>query len=885
MCSPTSHCANEERELLPTNVSPIHYDLHLAPNLDDLTYTGQVNIKVRINKATSEIVLHSNELEIKSATISSTALQSEGPLTASSIKIEKEDETVHLAFAQSLPSNNEATLSISFSGVLNDLMVGFYRSKYTDKQGNVKNMATTQFEPTDARRAFPCWDEPMQKATFDVTLCVDENLTALSNMDVAKTVSVGNGLKEVRFNTTPVMSTYLLAFIVGELDYVEGHTSGKHNGRPIPCRVYTAPGNSEKGRFALNVSVKVLEYFAEVFGIEYPLPKLDQVAINDFEAGAMENWGLITYREVALLVDEANTSSRAKQYVAEVVSHELAHQWFGNLVTMEWWSELWLNEGFATWVGTLAVDHLFPEYHMWTQFLVDGLKRALDLDALRSSHPIQVPVRRSADISQIFDAISYSKGASAIRMLSSYIGLDNFFKGIRAYLQKHKYANASTENLWNALSEASGVNVTQFMALWTRKIGYPIITVTELEGGSKIHVRQNRYLSAGKAADSEDQTEWWVPLGIDSSDASSQRDEDVLTTREATFDAPVASAKWYKLNKNTVGIYRVKYPPRAVANLAQAIANGELSVNDRIGVISDAASLATSGHSNTSDFLTLLRAYGKETEFVVWQEIALRTEALQSVWSYETDDIKEKIHALTLTLFSPLVKRLGWDSTGANEDSLISRLRALAIRAAGFDGDAEVVAENSRRFHAFFEGDKSVFTTDTLRAAFSVAVYCGGRSEFEKVKSYFLDTVNPVDQRLSALASLGFAKNPELIDELLEFVLSDNVRNQDVHQAISAISSTTAGRERLWKWYMANYSLLAGRYRASMSYMGALVRISTGGFIGDDKAEEIERFLANKDTSKFQRVVDQSLEKIRSNTAWFNKDREDVRAWLANNGF
>ncbi|KAJ2849030.1 Aminopeptidase 2 mitochondrial, partial [Coemansia erecta] len=518
-------------------------------------------------------------------------------------------------------------------------------------------------------------------------------------------------------------------------------------------------------------------------------------------------------------------------------------------------------------------------------FLVDGLKRALDLDSLRSSHPIQVPVRRSADISQIFDAISYSKGASAIRMLSSYIGLDDFFKGIRAYLQKHKYANASTENLWNALSEASGVNVSQFMALWTRKIGYPIVTVTELEGGSKIHVCQNRYLSDGKASESEDQTEWWVPLGIDSSDANGERPVDVLTAREATFDAPVASAKWYKLNKDTVGIYRVKYPPQAVANIAKAIANGELGVNDRIGVVSDAASLATSGHSNTSDFLTLLRAYGNETEFVVWQEIALRTEALQSVWSYETDEIKEKIHALSRTLFSPLVKRLGWESTGANEDSLISRLRALAIRAAGFDGDAEVIAENSRRFQLFFEGDKSIFTTDILRAAFSIAVYHGGRFEFENVKSYFLDSANPVDQRLSALASLGFAKDPVLVDELLEFVLGDNVRNQDVHQAISAISSTTAGRDRLWTWYKANYSLLLSRYRASMSYMGALVRISTGGFVGNDKAEEIEQFLADKETSKFQRVVDQSLEKIRTKTAWFNKDREDVRAWLANNGF
>ncbi|KAJ1893611.1 hypothetical protein LPJ81_005341, partial [Coemansia sp. IMI 209127] len=763
MCTSAACNATEERELLPTNVTPIHYDLLLAPDLDKLTYTGKVSIKLRINEATDKIVLHANELEIKDAHLASAAFEAE----ATSIAFEKDDETLHLAFAQQVPASSEATLTISFSSVLNDLMVGFYRSTYTDAEGDVKFMATTQFEPTDARRAFPCWDEPMQKATFDITLRVKEQLVALSNMDVSKTESTGDGLKDVSFNTTPIMSTYLLAFVVGELEYIEAETSGKHNGRPIPCRVYTTPGKSEKGRFALDVTVKVLEYYADVFGIAYPLPKLDQIAINDFESGAMENWGLITYREVALLVDEENTSSRAKQQVAYVVSHELAHQWFGNLVTMEWWSELWLNEGFATWVGTLAVDYVFPEYHVWTQFLVDEFQRALALDALRSSHPIQVPVRRSSEISQIFDAISYSKGGSAIRMLSSYIGLEAFFKGIRAYLQKHKYANASTANLWSALSDASGADVTKFMALWTQTIGYPILTVTEAEDGSRIHVQQNRYLSNGKATDAEDQTVWWVPLGVSTSETRTQNSSEVLTSREATLDTDVSDAKWYKLNKDTVGIYRVKYPPGAVANLAKAISAGDLDINDRIGIIADSASLASSGHSNTSDFLTLLRAYDRETEFVVWQEIVLRIDALQSVWGAGAEETRNRLRDMCCKLFSPLVKRLGWEPTEKGEDSLVSRLRALAIRGAGLAGDKEVIAEVNRRFSAFFAGNKSVFTTDTLRTAFAVAVRNGGRDEFEKVKSYYLDSENPVDQKLAALSCLGFTTDPALVDELL----------------------------------------------------------------------------------------------------------------------
>ncbi|KAJ1734465.1 hypothetical protein LPJ61_001064 [Coemansia biformis] len=886
MSTSAAPSAVEERELLPTNVSPVHYELLLAPDLDALTYTGEVQIKVRVNEATSTIVLHANELEIAEAAITSIAsAQLATPLQATAIAFEKSDETVHLEFARALAAETEATLHIKFRGVLNDLMVGFYRSKYTDAKSETKYMATTQFEPTDARRAFPCWDEPTQKATFDVTLRVRDSLTALSNMDVARVETPAAGLKDVVFNTTPLMSTYLLAFVVGELEYIEAQTSGEHNGRPVTCRVYTTPGKSEKGRFALNVAVQVLEYFADVFGIAYALPKLDQVAIGDFEAGAMENWGLVTYREVMLLVDEANTSSRARQMVAYVVSHELAHKWFGNLVTMEWWSELWLNEGFATWVGNLAVDHLFPEYHAWTQFLVDEFQRALALDALRSSHPIQVPVRRSSEISQIFDAISYSKGGSAIRMLSSYIGLDNFFKGVRAYLQKHKYANASTQDLWTALSEASGVDVTQFMAIWTRTIGYPIITVAELDGGAQIEIQQNRYLSAGDVTGAEDETLWWVPLRIEVHGSAGARPADVLSARRATVDVAVAGAKWYKLNKGTVGIYRVKYPASAVANIAQAIADGELETNDRIGVIADAAALACSGHSNTSDFLTLLRAYSTETEFIVWQEIATRTDALVAVWADEDAATRDGLRALLRSLFSPLAERLGWEAAGADEESLVGRLRALAIRVAGFAGDQGVCAETRRRFHAFFAGDRSAIASDALGAAFAIAVRTGGRDEFDKAMGYYLDPANPADQQLSALASLGQTTDPALLDELLEFALGDKVRNQDLHKAISSIGNHGPSRERLWRWYQTNYDLLASRYRASMSYMGILIRLSAGEFTGRSKADEVERFLAERDTQKFQRVVDQTLERIRSNTRWLEKDRDDVRAWLTKSGF
>ncbi|KAJ1678497.1 hypothetical protein EV182_003929, partial [Spiromyces aspiralis] len=399
--------AKEERELLPATVTPRHYDLTMEPDLTALVYDGQVTIQLDINEAVSQIVLHATHIEFREALL--VLGDDTEPIKVTDFALNKDSETVTLSLSREAPANSKGALTIKFSGTLNDEMVGFYRSSFKDAQGNSKNIATTQFEPTCARRAFPCFDEPMLKATFDVTLVVPKELTALSNMDVKETIPDASGKVHVRFNTTPLMSTYLLAFIVGEFDYVEAFTSGEHNGRPIKCRVYTQPGDSEKGRFALEVATRALEFFAHEFGIAYPLPKLDQVAIPDFEAGAMENWGLVTYRTITLLFDPKQSRSKAKEYVSYVVCHELAHQWFGNLVTMEWWSELWLNEGFATWVGTHATNYLFPEWNVWTTFISDDFNRALQLDSKRSSHPIQVPVPRSSQIMQIFDAISYSK--------------------------------------------------------------------------------------------------------------------------------------------------------------------------------------------------------------------------------------------------------------------------------------------------------------------------------------------------------------------------------------------------------------------------------------------------------------------------------------------
>ena len=342
-------------------------------------------------------------------------------LEASKIEISTETEVATLSFASQLQVG-VGELQLSFTGILNDKMKGFYRSKYHNSETNEdRYAAVTQFDPTDARRAFPCWDEPSLKATFETTLIVPKNLVALSNMNIINESSYKDDAawRDVKFAKTPIMSTYLVAFIVGEFDYVETKSSDN-----VMVRVYTPVNKKEQGLFALEVAAKALPFYKDYFKIAYPLPKMDLIAIPDFAFSAMENWGLVTYRETCLLVDAKNTSSERKQWIALVVTHELAHMWFGNLVTMEWWTHLWLKEGFASFIEFLCVDHLFNEYDIWTQFVTDVYTRALDLDALHNSHPIEVPVGHPSEIDEIFDDISYNKGASVIRMLHQFIGDD-----------------------------------------------------------------------------------------------------------------------------------------------------------------------------------------------------------------------------------------------------------------------------------------------------------------------------------------------------------------------------------------------------------------------------------------------------------------------------
>jgi aminopeptidase N len=503
-----------DRDILPTTVTPSHYDLSISSlQFKDWTYQGNVTINISVAQPTKEIVLNSLELKLHNAKVTVEHTKASQSIETTAFSYDEKKQRVTVSFPEEIPASQKATLNISFEGIINNDMAGFYRSKYkpvvpaaasVPKDDTFHYMFSTQFEACDARRAFPCFDEPRLKASFDFEIEIPEDQVALSNMPVQSTTKTKDGWQLVKFEKTPVMSTYLLAWAVGDFEYVEAFTDRRYNGKQIPVRVYTTRGLKEQGRWALEHAPKIIDYFSEVFDIDYPLPKSDLIAVHEFTHGAMENWGLVTYRTTQVLFDEKTSDPRFKNDIAYVVAHELAHQWFGNLVTMDWWDELWLNEGFATWVGWLAVDHLHPEWQVWAQFVNEGMEGAFRLDGIRASHPIHVPVRDALDINQIFDSISYLKGCSVIRMLANHLGVETFLKGVSNYLKAHAYGNAKTKALWDALSEQSGQDVNALMHPWISKIGHPVLTVAEEPG--QISVTQSRFLSTGDAKPEDDTT-------------------------------------------------------------------------------------------------------------------------------------------------------------------------------------------------------------------------------------------------------------------------------------------------------------------------------------------------------------------------------------------
>lgn len=698
---------------LPSHVVPKNYHITLQPNLKTFVFEGEETVTVDVNQSTSIIVLNAKELEIASATFKTSKGDN---LKASEIKLDEENEIATISFPCPIETG-EGDLHLVFTGTLNDKMKGLYRSKYSPVEGQPdRYSAVTQFESTDARRAFPCWDEPALKATFEMTLVVQEKLVALSNMPVVSTTPRGDTLKVVKFAPSPIMSTYLVAVVVGEYDYVETKDA---NG--VDIRVYTPVGKKEQGQFALDVAAEALPYYKDYFNIAYPLPKMDLIAISDFASGAMENWGLVTYRETCLLVDPQNTSADKKQWIALVVGHELAHQWFGNLVTMEWWTHLWLNEGFASFVEFLCVDKLFPSYQIWMQFVTSVYMRALELDGLHNSHAIEVPVGHPSEIDEIFDDISYSKGASVIRMLHRYLGDENFRKGMELYLKRHKYRNTQTEDLWDALEETSNKPVRNVMSTWTKQKGFPVISVSQVKDGNNrvLTLKQEKFCSDGKLPDAEKSTIWMAPITfITASSPTKPVHETLLSTAQSSVTiAGVPDGDWIKLNQDTVGVYRVQYSPDMLQELLPAIQSKTLPPLDRLGLQNDLFAMVQAGRSKTVDVLKLMSAFKHEDDYAVWSSINSCLGRLNVLLSHT--DYQESLHIFGRQLMSEIYNKLGWEAK-TGESHMDTLLRSLVIgRLASFQDPG--VLERAKKLFESHSAGTGMIPAD-IRSAVYVAV-------------------------------------------------------------------------------------------------------------------------------------------------------------------
>ncbi|EME48197.1 hypothetical protein DOTSEDRAFT_69971 [Dothistroma septosporum NZE10] len=876
-----------DRDVLPADVRPLNY----AISLKDLkqgepwTYQGTVDITIEIKKATKEIVLNTHQLKVHSAEVVSDSGKQSSSVQVSNIDFNEKHQRCTLFFDQALEKSPRALLAISFEGLMNDSMAGFYRSRYQPTVEASKGVArddknhymfSTQFESSDARRAFPCFDEPNLKATFDFEIEIPDDLVALSNMGEKSSRKSKAGYKIVSFDRTPVMSTYLLAWAFGDFEYIEDFTRRKYNGQSLPVRVYTTKGLKSQGKLALESAHQVVDYFSEIFQIDYPLPKVDLLAVHEFSHGAMENWGLITYRTTALLYDEQSSDQKYKNRVVYVVAHELAHQWFGNLVTMDWWNELWLNEGFATWVGWYAVDHLHPEWNVWGQFVTEGMQQAFALDSLRTSHPIEVPVKNALEVDQIFDHISYLKGSSVIRMLAAHLGVKPFLQGVADYLKAHEYSNATTDDLFTALSKASGQDVATFMEPWIRRIGFPVVTVAEEPG--QLSFRQSRFLSAGDVEPAEDETVWWIPLGLKTGPHATDAQREPLAVKEETFrDIDI---DFYKVNADQTGFYRTNLPPPRLAAIGKNL--DKLSVEDKIGLIGDAGALAVAGAGTTPAVLSLLEGFENESSYLVWSQVLSSLGKIRSTLASD-QQVSEALKAFTLKLVTPAVEKIGWGFQ-TNEDYLTGQLRTLLITQAGLVGHEKIRAEAQRQFKAYTGGDQKAIHPSLRSAVFATAIRAGGQDEYEAVKKEY-QTTKSVDGKETALKAMGGVQEEKLALDYLNWALGGGIAIQDMHHAGTPLGNNSKVRHVVWEFVKSNWPTLKDKLGANMVVLERFLRVSLMKVTDDSIRQDIERFFADKDNRGYDRGLAVATDTIRGNAKYKERALEGTREWLSAHGY
>jgi len=867
------------RVLLPTVIDVSLYDLKISTNVGgNFRYDGSVTMEATVNhQGVKKLILHAKELHIEECVFRSK--DGKVKIKANEIDYDKKATTVHMKFEHSLPKG-ECTFDIEFIGTHNDQMAGFYRSEYTGRDGKPKMMVSTQFEPLDARRCFPCFDEPARKAVFRCSLIVDDDLTALGNMPVKNTTVMEDGKRKlVKFEDSPKMSTYLLAFVVADMDFVETKSANS-----IPIRIYTPPNKKKLGEYALKIASKTLDLYDNTFGEPYPLPKLDMVAIPAFAAGAMENWGLVTYREVDLLVDEEKASSQQKQRVGTVVCHEEAHMWFGNLVTMAWWDGLWLNEAFASWTQTYAMDTLNPDWLMWEQFVHNDQGAGMRLDALQSSHPVQVPIHHAEEVEQVFDAISYCKGAAVVRLIHAYLGEDDFFKGLQGYMAKHKYGNTETSDLWQAWGEASGKPVKKVMASWTEQMGFPVVTVEKMtwaadNSSCTFELSQKWFLADGSTPAASSSKLWSIPLfATMGSNGGELVRLGIMDTRRKSvkIEVPSKQRTWIKLNGQQHVPMRMNYSPvesETFDGFVDAIHSHNMPGTDRAGMLLDAYALVKAGMMDPGALIKLLSAYSNETSAPVFSCIEDILTGLNKLLM-QNRELETKFTKFASRIIEKPANDVGWE-VSSTDKHLTRMLRATLIRLqAQFMSKSPEVQKNAlERFERFAEDpakNQKALPSDIKTSVIKIVLASTDDSKFYNKCMEMIDMAETTQEKKEIYLALGHARSDALKKKTLDWCTSGAVKKQDFFYPIASVSSSgKEGLDLTWDYLRENFERIVDMVRtASPSLLAAAVLYSCSGFATEDRAKEIEAFFKENEESAVQRIsrkVDQLVESTRAN--------------------
>lgn len=847
-------CSFAAAQRLPEIAIPENYKLSFAPDFSTDTFAGSETIEIQVVKPTSRIVLNAVGLKFESASV---AVQG----TRQGARVVLENETATLVLEHEIP-RGVASIQIDFSGVLNSELRGFYLGR--DKGG--KKYAVTQLEATDARRAFPCFDEPVYKATFDITVIADRGDVVISNQSMISDLpGPGDQKHTVRFTTSAKMSSYLVAVAVGEFDYISGEADG------VPIRVYALSGKSGLGAFALTAAERCIEYYDRYFGVRYPFGKLDLIAVPDFAAGAMENTGAITFREVDLLLEEKQASIAQQKTVATVVAHEIAHQWFGDLVTMKWWDDIWLNEGFATWMEGKPIKEWKPDWNVPLDDLAET-SRSIDTDSLDSTRPIHQSAETPAQIQELFDGIAYGKAAAVLRMLENYLGSEVFRQGIIRYVRQNEYGNSTASDLWKALTQVSGKPVDRIMASFVTQAGVPLISIQSECADNRLRIKlaQRRYFSSRQLFDRSSETQWEVPICL-TSGSTTQPVCKVLDKEQGNLTISGCSP-WVLANPEAAGYYVSLYDSAMFHSLSESF-EAKLIPAERIRLLNDSWSDFRVGLSPIGRHLDLLENLSRERYAAVMAQASLQLQFIAEHLANDSD--RDAYQRWVRTLLKPLATDLGWQPSASENDDR-KELRSQVLSALGDIGhDSEVLATASQLARETLAG-KDTVDPSLASTVMRLAALNGDASLYSDMVDRMKSARSPEEHYRWQSALVKF-RDPELIRKNLEFALSPEVRGQDKPRLLADVMTNPEGQQIAWDFIREHWDQIAA---VQQGYNNGALVAATGSFCTTQLHTEVQDFFSTHSIADVQRTLHQSLERIQDCVDLKSQESDQLALWL-----